>query len=212
MRALIIVSARFNPQELWGCLKTLKNHEITFDVYSLENPIRNEKTGDRFNITGLVADIDMKRLNKYDGLYIISGAFLETKDYWWHDKTRRIVEWFNEKEKMLAAICCATPTIRYAAEGKKVSYYHMIDTEDLLGGFYAILTDASLTVDGNLVTAEHQQVTVQWTEAGIAIMKGEEYKSFIKEEVSNASNVKTPLIRKKKWADARFPDKDVTKE
>jgi putative intracellular protease/amidase len=108
----------------------------------------------------------------FDGLSVVSGNMADTEAYWTDRRVLGYVKSFDEREKPIAAICCSVPTIRNVAAGKRVSFYPLVRSRDLLHQAGAILQSVAVTVDGRLVTAEHQMATQVWAEAYVDVLMG----------------------------------------
>ena len=174
MRVLVIVARRYNGHELWVTLGRLQQEGLLFEVVSSTNIIMDEVTFEANSIKRTLADIEPEvEVAAFDGLLIVSGNMQDTEAYWTNRTVLRLVELFNQQEKPIGAICCSVPTVRFAAEGKKVSFFPLVRSRQLLKQAKAILTTVTCTVDGNLVTAEHQMATQMWIAAFIQVLRGE---------------------------------------
>ncbi len=173
MKVLIVVARRYNGHELWTALGILSEADIGFEVISTETLIKDEVTFQGNTIERTIDDVDPEEVYNFDGLMIISGNMADTELYWDHPRVQKYVEIMNTDYKPIGAICCSVPTIRYAAEGKKVSYYPLIRSKEHLVRAGAIPQTISITVDANLVTAEHQMQTQTWAEEYVRMLKGE---------------------------------------
>lgn len=170
MNVLIIVARRYNGHELWVALGILQDRGHTFEVASTAYMIQDEVTGQPNKIHLLVKDVSS--IEKYDALMVVSGNMSDTEAYWTDPYAQRIVRAFVEANKPIAGICCSVPTVRQAARGKRVSYFPLIRSRDLLEQAGAVLCNVSVSVDDNLVTAEHQMATQMWTESFCDILEG----------------------------------------
>ncbi len=174
MKVLIVVARRYNGHELWTALGILNEAGIEFEVISTETLIKDEVTFQENTIERTINDVDPEEVAEFDGLMIISGNMADTELYWDHPRVLRYVEKANAQDMPIGAICCSVPTIRNAAEGKKVSYYPLIRSKERLVNAGAIPQTLSITVDANLVTAEHQMQSQTWAEEMVRMLKGEE--------------------------------------
>lgn len=170
MNILILVARRYNGHELWVALGTLQSRGHTFEIASTAYEIVDEVTGQPNIIKVLIKDIASTQ--QYDALMVVSGNMADTEAYWTSHKVQQIVEEFHKADKPIAAICCSVPTIRLAASGKHVSYFPLLRSKDLLSRAGAILCNLSVTVDGNLVTAEHQMATQMWAQSFCDVLDG----------------------------------------
>jgi len=174
MNVLVVVAKQYNGHELWVSLGILQQRGHTFEVISSQKELMDEVTYQR-NLLEKTLD-DVKTLDGFDALVFISGNMQDTEAYWQDSRTLAYVDEAVEKDLPIAAICCSVPTIRKAAKGKKVSYFPLIRSADLLRDAGAILQTLSITVDGNLVTAEHQMATQVWIESFCDVLEGKKPK------------------------------------
>lgn len=169
MKVLVIVARRYNGHELWTALGVMQQARIDFDVVSRTNLIVDEVTRQPNTIEMTLDDII--DLEGYDGLMFVSGNMDDTESYWYDSQIQSLVTMATDMP--VAAICCSVPTIRSLAEGKKVSFFPLVRSRLLLEEAGALLQTVSISVDGNLVTAEHQMATEVWTEHFVKVLKGE---------------------------------------
>lgn len=175
---LVIVARRYNGHEFWVALGTLRKRGHKVTVASTDYNIEDEVTGRPNRIKLLVRDIE--EIDEYDALMVVSGNMQDTEAHWHSPVTQRIVEQFHTAGKPIAAICCSVPTVRKAARGKKVSYFPLIRSRELLEASGAIPCSTSVTADGNLVTAEHQMATQMWVETFCDILENKAPKITLK--------------------------------
>lgn len=173
MRVLIVVARRYNGHELWTTLGTLQEAGIEFEVISSQKLISDEITHQPNSIERTIDDVHPDELKNFDGLMIISGNMQDTEAYWDHPRVLKYVDEAQKLDIVLAAICCSVPTIRNAAKNKKVSFYPLVRSKFRLEQAGAICQTISVTVDGKLVTAEHQMGTQTWAESFVEVLKGE---------------------------------------
>lgn len=174
MKVLIVVARRYNGHELWTTLGTLQEAGIGFEVISTATRIADEVTAQPNTIKRTIDDVDPEEIEHFDGLMIVSGNMADTELYWEHERVLKYVEKAKKLDIPIAAICCSVPTIREATENKVVSFYPLFRSRHLLEDAGAICSDKSVSVDGNLVTAEHQMATQPWAELFVRVLKGEE--------------------------------------
>jgi putative intracellular protease/amidase len=171
-RVLVVCARRYNGHELWTALGIIKEAGIAFDLVSTDYVIQDEITGRPNRIKKLVYDVEYDP-ERYSGLMIVSGNMADTEAYW---KDEHVLGLFDAAEAAghaIAAICCSVPTSRRVAGGKKVSYYPLVRSKQLLRDAGAVLQTVALTRDRNLVTAEHQMASQMWAEEFVALIKGE---------------------------------------
>jgi len=173
VKVLIVVAKRYNGHELWTTLGTLQEAGIKFEVISSQTLISDEITHQPNVIERTINDVHPDELQDFDGLMIISGNMQDTEAYWDDINVLSYVDKAHDLDIGIAAICCSVPTIRNAAEGKKVSFYPLVRSKFRLEQAGAICQTVSITVDGKLVTAEHQMATQTWAESFVEVLKGE---------------------------------------
>lgn len=192
MRVLVLVARRYNGHELWVALGVMQSRGHTADVASTATTIEDEVTGQRNTIELLIPDITT--IEKWDALMIISGNMQDTEAYWRMPQVQRLVTEFKVVDKPIAAICCSVPTIRSAAYGKRVSYFPLIRSRMLLEEAGAVLSNTSVSVDGNLVTAEHQMATQVWAESFCDVLENKPVKILLKDSGFIAGRVERKPI------------------
>lgn len=170
MNVLVVVARQYNGHELWTALGTMQERGHTFEVISTETLIEDEVTHQRNTIKRTLADVP--DLGGFDALMFVSGNMKDTEAYWRDARTQAYVTEAKQRDIPIAAICCSVPTIRKAAEGKQVSFFPLVRSRVLLEDAGAICRTVALTVDGKLVTAEHQMATQMWAEAFCDVLEG----------------------------------------
>ena len=174
MKVLVVCARRYNGHELWTFLGVLQEAGIDFEVISTSKYIQDEVTNQPNVIARVIDDVPSLASEGFTALAFISGNMKDTEAYWDDPRTLAYVTEAHEAALPIAAICCSVPTIREAALGKKVSYFPLVRSEERLEAAGAICQTVSITVDGNLVTAEHQMATQRWAEAFVSVLKGED--------------------------------------
>lgn len=169
MKVLAVCARRYNGHELWTALGVLQEAGIDFEVASTDLTIVDETTR-RPNIIETTVDT-ITSLEGYDGLMFVSGNLSDTEAFWYDDHIKDLVE--QAVDLPVAAICCSVPTVRHIAKGKRVSFFPLVRSRLLLEKAEAILETVSISVDGNLVTAEHQMATEVWAELFVKVLQGE---------------------------------------
>lgn len=174
---LVVCAQKYNGHELWTALGVLQSRGHTFDLISTKTIIRDEITLKPNRIEQTIADVTYDT-ERYDGLMIVSGNMQDTELYWKHPKVLSYVETANGEDQPIAAICCSVPTIRHAAKGKKVSFFPLVRSVDLLTRAGAVLQTVAMTRDQNLVTAEHQMATEVWVTEFCNMLEGLDQSNF----------------------------------
>ncbi len=178
MRVQIVCARQYNGHELWTAFGVIKHNGIQFDLASTGLVIEDEVTHQKNRIETLVTDDLYKSAEDHDGFMIVSGNMKDTERYWDDERVLRTIRAFNDLGKPIAAICCSVPTIRQVAEGKKVSFFPLIRSRKRLEDAGAILQTVAMTVDQNLVTAEHQMATEVWAEEFCNMLLGRPQQHF----------------------------------
>lgn len=176
---LVVCSRRYNGHELWVALGVLAQRGHTFDLLSTGQVIEDEDTHKKNKVNMLVGDVDRFEIgDKYGAFMIISGNPKDTEGYWHNDIVRGYVVTANNLDLPIAAICASVPSIRDAAGGKRVSYFPLIRSRELLTQAGAFPQSVALTRDQNLVTAEHEMVTHAWAEEFCNLIEGKQQENF----------------------------------
>lgn len=170
MKVLVVVARQYNGHELWTALGVMHERGHTFEVISTVLHIVDEVTF-QANIIERTLD-DVPNLDGFDALMFVSGNMADTEAYWTDKRTLAYVDEAHERGIPIAAICCSVPTIRAAAKGKKVSFFPLIRSEQMLKRAGALCQKVSISADGNLVTAEHQMSSQVWAETFCNVMEG----------------------------------------
>lgn len=176
---LVVCARRYNGHELWVALGTMAKRGHTFDLLSTGHVIQDEVTGAKQRIKRLVGEIDVDEIGKkYDAFMVVSGNMKDTEAYWRHPVVLSYIKQANEQGLPIAAICCSVPTIREVVRGKKVSYFPLVRSKELLLRAGAILQTVAMTRDKNVVTAEHQMASQVWAEEFCNLIEGKPQQHF----------------------------------
>lgn len=173
MKVLVICAKRYNGHELWTALGVIQEAGIDFEVVSQQTFIQDEVTGQANGLERTVYDVDPNEMEGFDGLMVVSGNMKDTEAYWTDRPVLRLISLVAQQDKVIAAICCSVPTIRQVAKGKRVSAFPLIRSKELLKRAGALYQTVAWTVDGKLITAEHQMATQVWAENFCRVLKGE---------------------------------------
>jgi len=173
MKVLVVCARRYNGHELWTALGVMQEKGIDFEVVSTSLTICDERTLRPNILARTVYQVTKEEAQKFDGLMIVSGNMDDTEAYWHDEHVQNLVIWFNEDNRAIAAICCSAPTVAPVAKDKKVSFYPLVRSRQRLQQFGALLQTTTISVDHNLVTAEHQMATQMWTEEFVHMLKDE---------------------------------------
>lgn len=176
---LIVCDRRYNGHQLDVALRTLAERGHSFELISTHRVIENEVTHKRNKVTRIVGEINLDEIGGWFGAFMmISGYPKDTEAYWHNETVHSYVDAFNDANLPIAAICGSVPTIRGAAKGKKVSFFPLIRSRELLRQAGAILQNVALTVDQNLVTAEHEMASQMWAEEFCNLLEGRPQQYF----------------------------------
>ena len=180
---LVVCARRYNGHELWTALGVIKNRGHTFELISTDYVIQDEITLRPNKINRTIDDVSPDEITegKFDAFMIVSGNMADTEAYWRHSKVLSYIKATDELNLPIAAICCSVPTIREVASGKKVSFFPLIRSRELLSRAGAILQTVALTSDANLVTAEHQMASQMWAEDFCNMIEGKPSEYFLQE-------------------------------
>jgi len=175
MNTLVVCARRYNGHELWVGLGVIHQRGHTFEVVSQDTLIRDEITLRPNTIDRTVYKVGTHELkDRFDGLMIVSGNMADTEQYWHDQHVLELVKNQSAWERPLAAICCSVPTVRHAANGKRISFFPLTRSKKLLLAAGAIPSGVSVTADQNLITAEHQMGTHRWANAFTDLLDGKE--------------------------------------
>lgn len=172
MKLLLICTQAFNPIEFWTVLGVAKERGVDVDIASTNKVIQNEDTKKRHRIKLTVGDLLDKDLSEYDGLVFTSGDMNMTKKNWHDDRLHVIVDGFHDRDKVIAATCGSVPIIRFAAKGKRVSFFPLVASRQLLEDAGAIPSPVCLTRDDPIVTAEFPAASEMWAEEICNVLEG----------------------------------------
>ncbi|QQG45442.1 MAG: type 1 glutamine amidotransferase [Candidatus Sungiibacteriota bacterium] len=159
MRKALIITGKF-----------VQDVEYVYPYYRLQEAgwgvdvaVRDKETV--FGVIGVkvvpTLDIPEIKIDNYDLLILPGGA--RSLEYLRQDQDiLRIIREFHEKGKVIAAICHGSQLLISAKiiKGRKISgYYSIKDDIENAGATYE---DASVVVDGNLVTSPHYKYMGEW--------------------------------------------------
>ena len=181
-RILVVCARQYNGHELWTALGVMVKRDHTFSLMSTGLLIEDEVTHQKNKIKLLVGDIPPGVASaEYDAFMVVSGNMKDTEAYWKNPTMLEYAKTFDALNKPIAAICCSVPTIRQVAKGKKVSFFPLVRSRQLLQAEGAILQTVALTRDQNLVTAEHQMASQVWGEEFCNLIEGKPQEHFFQD-------------------------------
>lgn len=175
MKILAIVANGFEELECIGSIALWKRAGFEVDIYAI-NSI--EATG-RFNITlKNLYNLQNVHLENYDALFIPGGPhYSKVENY---PQARSIIEYFMNRNKVVAAICAA-PTILGRMgylKGKKYTCFTSMNED--FGGEYV---DSYYAVDDKLITGRSAAATIDFAFAVMEVLGGKELVEKIKADI-----------------------------
>lgn len=175
MKVLTIVSNGYEDLECIGTVALCRRAGITVDIYVLD---ANEVTGKYdLTITGL-QDLAQTNMQDYDALFIPGGPHYEMIEN--SEQVRKIITYFMESSKVVAAICAAPTILGHMGYLKDKHYTCYTEMNEDFGGTFH---DTHCVVDGNLVTGRAAAGTIDFAFALIEVLGGMALADSIKEEV-----------------------------
>lgn len=185
MTKILVLLANGNETiEILTVVDYLRRADITVDMVSTTGDLSIKTSHDVvFKADKLLEDIDA---SEYDGVYIPGGTKgAETL----RDDKRviEIVKEFNDKEKLVAAICAGPIVLDRAGvlEDKKATSFPSIKEELKNVGEY--IDDQIVVTDGNVTTGRGAAVTNYLALRLVEIIKGEEAKEELKKGIQQTS-------------------------
>ena len=170
-KILLIVAWAYNRRELWLTLKWIKDNGWKWDIISAKGFIEEERTAAERFTCGKLSEFTIDRVADYDGLVVISGARTTIEFLYYDNHTRNIVKEFGKRNTPIAAMCCAVPAIRDLVDGKTVTVFPSTRTIPILRKAGAIISDESIEIDGNIVTAKTDEITERMMEEFVRLLK-----------------------------------------
>ena len=170
-RVLVMTAWAYNPFEFWTILKNIQNENWEFKVISTNSVIEEEKTANERFAVDTLENFDIETIKEYDGLVLSGGNFICVSKYYYDPYARNIVLEFNKLNKPLAAVCATVPIMRYVLKGKKATAFPTTKVLSLLKNAGVIVTNNTLEVDGNCITAQHEEAADQMMKEFISKIK-----------------------------------------
>tara|TARA_B100000767_G_C19673879_1_gene496472 strand:- start:453 stop:974 length:522 start_codon:yes stop_codon:yes gene_type:complete len=172
MKALIITSQLVQDHEFIYPFYRLKEEEVEVDVYNQANQIVKGFFGTKIppQKDDKIISLDNLDIEKYD-LLVLPGGVKSMEILRLDNKAIKIVKKFNERKKLIAAICSGTMMLISAdiIKNKKVTGYYAWKQDILNAG--GIFVDNPSVVDGNLITSPHYKYNGEWMKSVIAKLK-----------------------------------------
>ena len=172
MKALIITSQLVQDHEFIYPFYRLKEEEVEVDVYNQANQMVKGFFGTKIppQKDDKIISLDNLDIEKYD-LLVLPGGVKSMEILRLDNKAIKIVKKFNERKKLIAAICSGTMMLISAdiIKNKKVTGYYAWKQDILYAG--GIFVDNPSVVDGNLITSPHYKYNGEWMKSVIAKLK-----------------------------------------
>ena len=172
MKALIITSQLVQDHEFIYPFYRLKEEEVEVDVYNQANQMVKGFFGTKIppQKDDKIISLDNLDIEKYD-LLVLPGGVKSMEILRLDNKAIKIVKKFNERKKLIAAICSGTMMLISAdiIKNKKVTgYYAWKKDIENAGG---IFIDSPSVEDENLITSPHYKYNGEWMKSVISKLK-----------------------------------------
>ena len=172
MKALIITSQLVQDHEFIYPFYRLKEADIDVDVYNQTNQIVKGFFGTKIppQKDDKIVSLDSIDIDKYN-LLVLPGGVKSMELLRLDQKAIDVVKSFNEKNKLIAAICSGTMMLISAdiIKNKKVTGYYAWKQDITNAG--GIFVDSKSVKDGNLITSPHYKFNGDWMKLVISNLK-----------------------------------------
>ena len=163
MKALIITSQLVQDHEFIYPFYRLKEEGIDVHVYNQTKEIVKGYFGTKIppQKDDKIILLDNININQYE-LLVLPGGVKSMELLRLDEKAIDTIKKFNEKKKIIAAICSGTMMLISAdiIKNKKVSGYYAWKQDIINAG--AEFVDSPAVVDQNLITSPHYKYNGQW--------------------------------------------------
>ena len=172
MKALIITSKLVQDHEFIYPFYRLKEEGIEVDVYNQTNEVVLGFFGTKIppQKTDNIINMDKISVDQYD-LLVLPGGVKSMELLRLDTNAINLVKNFNQKKKLIAAICSGTMMLISAdiIKNKKVTgYYAWKKDIENAGG---IFIDSPSVEDENLITSPHYKYNGEWMKSVILKLK-----------------------------------------
>ena len=172
MKALIITSKLVQDHEFIYPFYRLKEESIEVDVYNQTDEVVLGYFGTKIppQKTDNIIKIDEISADQYD-LLVLPGGVKSMELLRLDTKAINLIKNFNQKKKLIAAICSGTMMLISAdiIKNKKVTgYYAWKKDIENAGG---IFIDSPSVEDENLITSPHYKYNGEWMKSVISKLK-----------------------------------------
>ncbi len=151
-KALMIIAPKnFRDEELLEPKKILEEAGVKVTVTSTQSGTAKGMLGAQVTIDATADKLDAAN---YDAVIVVGGS--GSPIYLWNNsEVQRIVKAAYEQGKTTSAICLSPAVLAKAgiAKGKRMTVFPASNAVNELKKAGAILTDAQVEVDGNIITA-----------------------------------------------------------
>ncbi|MBP2134559.1 protease I [Methanomicrobium sp. W14] len=160
---VVIAPKRYREEEYEETAKALDRAGIKYDVASTIKGTCEGMMGGTQESSLLISDA---KEENYDGIVIIGG--LGASDFLWKEEPLvELVKQFDEKKKVVAAICLAPVVLARAGilKGKQATVFETPASRELLRQGGANFVKVHVVSDMNIITADHPISASEFAEA-----------------------------------------------
>lgn len=172
MKALIITSQLVQDHEFIYPFYRLKEEGLGVDVYNQTDQIVKGFFGTKIPPQKDDNIVNLKQLNIDDyELLVLPGGVKSMELLRLDESAIKVVKKFNEKNKIIAAICSGTMMLISAniLNKKKITGYYAWKQDLINAG--GIFVDSPAVEDGNLITSPHYKFNGEWMKLVISKLK-----------------------------------------
>ena len=170
--ALIITSQLVQDHEFIYPFYRLKEEGINVDVYNQSNGIVKGFFGTKIppQKDDNIVDLSSINVDDYD-ILVLPGGVKSMEILRLDNKAIEIVQQFNKKNKLIAAICSGTMMLISAniIQGKKVTGYYAWKQDIVNAG--GIFIDTPSVEDNNIITSPHYKYNGEWMKLVVSKLK-----------------------------------------
>lgn len=172
MKALIITSQLVQDHEFIYPFYRLKEEGVDVEVYNQTDSIVKGYFGTKIPPQKDDKIINFSKVNVDDyDLLILPGGVKSMEILRLDEKAINVIKTFNQKNKLIAAICSGTMMLISAniIQGKKVTGYYAWKQDIVNAG--GMFVDEPSVEDGNIITSPHYKYNGEWMKSVIAKLK-----------------------------------------
>lgn len=174
MKILIAIPpVKFREEELAEPVAALTKAGIAFDIASTRRGTCTGMMGGKATATLSFEDIEPK---PYDGIIIVGGN--GTPEHLWHDEILwALIRHFEEKGKVIAAICLAPIVLARTGilKGKKATYLENPTAFREMRAGGAVLVNQPVVVDTRIITANGPSASKAFADAVVKALTAVEW-------------------------------------